>query len=194
MAALGEEEYEVAAGVCECGERSKSVPVLYLDIDGTVREGKDDALGRFVNCADDVRVFPEAVEMMRRWKEGGGRIIGVSNQGGIALGIVEKTDVTEAMLETQRQAEGLFDAIAFCEHHPDAADPAAARCWCRKPRVGLLVETAYSVREMYPHENYPVHMALFVGDRAEDKACAEAAGIDFQDACAWRGQARRVWQ
>lgn len=24
------------------------VPILYLDIDGTVREGKDDALGRFV--------------------------------------------------------------------------------------------------------------------------------------------------
>jgi hypothetical protein len=26
-----------------------AVPVLYLDLDGTVREGKDDALGRFVN-------------------------------------------------------------------------------------------------------------------------------------------------
>ncbi|MFI6927328.1 hypothetical protein ACIBIZ_45875 [Nonomuraea spiralis] len=59
------------------------LPVLYLDIDGTVREA------RFVNGTEDVRVFPEAVEVMRRWKQDGDRIIGVEvGQGGIALGIV----------------------------------------------------------------------------------------------------------
>lgn len=42
----------------------KAVPVLYLDLDGTVRQGKDDGLGRFVNGPEDVIVFPEAVEMM----------------------------------------------------------------------------------------------------------------------------------
>ena len=37
----------------------KAVPVLYLDMDGTVRKGKDE-LGRFVNGPEDVEVFPEA--------------------------------------------------------------------------------------------------------------------------------------
>ena len=77
-----------------------AVPVLYLDIDGTVRQGKDDALGRYVNGPDDVVVFPGAVTAMREWKSAGGRIVGVSNQGGVALGLVTKADVFAAMMET----------------------------------------------------------------------------------------------
>src|SRR5882757_10685428 len=88
-----------------------ATPVLCLDMDGTVREGKDDPIGRFVNGPGDVRVFPEAVVMMRRWRDGGGRIVGVSNQGGITLGLVSYDDVAAAMLETHRQTGGLFDKI-----------------------------------------------------------------------------------
>src|SRR6185437_6393361 len=95
----------------------KPTPVLYLDLDGTVRQGKDDPLGRFVNGPDDVVVFPEAVEMMRRWRAGGGRIIGVSNQGGIALGIVTMAAVAAAMAKTQRLTGNRFDKIAWCRHH-----------------------------------------------------------------------------
>jgi D-glycero-D-manno-heptose 1,7-bisphosphate phosphatase len=162
-----------------------AVPVLYLDIDGTVREGKDDALGRFVNGPDDVRVFPQAVEMMRRWKQGGGRIIGVSNQGGIALGIVTLSSVTAAMVETHRQAEQLFDKIAWCSHHPDADHPEMARCWCRKPAPGLLIESALKLAARH-NEFYPPYMGLMVGDRDEDKECARLAGLDFTPASTWR--------
>lgn len=164
------------------------VPLLYLDIDGTVREGKDDPLGRFVNGPEDVRVFPEAVEMMRRWKAAGGRIIGVSNQGGIALGIVKERQVAAAMMETHRQADQLFDKIAYCKHHPDASNPEMARCWCRKPRAGLLIESALDLADVHG-EYYPPYMGLVVGDRPEDQACAEAANLDFQWAADWRAQA-----
>lgn len=164
-------------------------PLLFLDIDGTVREGKDDALGRFVNGPEDVRVFPAAIEMMRRWKAGGGRIIGVSNQGGIALDIVSEHRVAAAMLETQRQAGGLFDKIAYCRHHPDAPALEMARCWCRKPAPGLLIEAALDLAARYG-EYYPPHMGLMVGDRAEDEQCAALAGLDFAWAADWRAQAR----
>lgn len=166
----------------------KAVPVLYLDIDGTVRQGKDDPLGRFVNGPEDVVVFPEAVEMMRRWKAGGGRIIGVSNQGGIALGILTERRVAAAMATTHDQAEHLFDKIAWCHHHPDASHPEMARCWCRKPSPGLLIETSLDLAHHYG-EYYPPYMALFVGDRDEDKECARLAGIDFMWATEWRAQA-----
>jgi D-glycero-D-manno-heptose 1,7-bisphosphate phosphatase len=166
----------------------RPTPVLYLDIDGTVREGKDDPLGKFVNGPEDVVVFPEAVEMMRRWKRGGGRIIGVSNQGGIALGIVSEPLVAAAMMETHRQVNGLFDKIAYCKHHPDASHPEMARCWCRKPKAGLLIESALDLARGYD-EIYPPYMGLMVGDRPEDEACAEAAGLDFQWAADWRAQA-----
>jgi D-glycero-D-manno-heptose 1,7-bisphosphate phosphatase len=173
------------------GERR--VPLLCLDLDGTVRQGKDDALGRFVNGPADVVVFPEAVEMMRRWKAAGGRIIGVSNQGGIALGYMTPGDCAAAMLATYELSGRLFDKIAWCSHHPDAADPEMVRCWCRKPTPGLVIETALGLAAKH-HEYYPPHMGLFVGDRPEDEECARLAGFDFQWAADWRAQAAGVSQ
>ena len=164
----------------------KAVPVLYLDMDGTVRQGKDDALGRFVNGPEDVVVFPEAVERMRIWKQGGGRIAAVSNQGGIALGILSEAKVADAMLETQRQCDGLFDLIFWCRHHPAAQHPERARCWCRKPSAGAVAEAAHGLIARYPGEFYPPYMGLFVGDRDEDRLCAESAGLDFAWAADWR--------
>jgi len=168
--------------------KERAVPVLYLDIDGTVRQGKDDALGRFVNGPEDVVVFPEAVEMMRRWKAGGGRIIGVSNQGGIALGILSFGAVKAAMAETHKQAGELFDRLLWCMHHPNATEPEMARCWCRKPSPGLLIEGSINLAEQH-HEFYPPYMGLMVGDRDEDRECARLAGLDFQDAAEWRAAA-----
>lgn len=166
----------------------KKKSLLVLDIDGTVREGKDDALGRFVNGPEDVRVFPQAARMMREWKRRGGRIIGVSNQGGIALGIVTMEAVQAAMVETNRQCNGLFDTIAICAHHPDAKDPELARCWCRKPAPGLVIEAALRLSGR-TFEFYPPHMGLFVGDRNEDRQCAEICGFDFMPAAEWRALA-----
>jgi D-glycero-D-manno-heptose 1,7-bisphosphate phosphatase len=165
----------------------KAVPVLYLDLDGTVRKGKDE-LGRFVNGPEDVEVFPEAVEMMRRWKAGGGRIIAVSNQGGVALGIVTHKKVAQAMRETHAQTGGLFDKITYCVHHPDASSPEMARCWCRKPSPGLVIEGALEVARHFG-EYYPPYMGLMVGDRPEDQECARLAGLDFQWAAEWRARA-----
>lgn len=170
---------------------AKATPVLYLDLDGTVRQGKDDALGKFVNGPEDVRVFPEAVEMMRRWKQGGGRIIGVSNQGGIALGYMTMKACKDAMLETQRQCEALFDKIAWCSHHPDAKHPEMARCWCRKPSPGLLIESALDLAQL-KNEFYPPYMGLMVGDRPEDEECARLSGLDFTPAAEWRARAAEV--
>lgn len=172
---------------------TRAIPVLYLDIDGTVREGKDDPLDRFVNGPEDVRVFPEAVEMMRRWKYGrNGRIVGVSNQGGIALGVVDPNQVMLAMAETNRQAKGLFDRIAWCAHHPNADPPKITRCWCRKPRPGMLIEAATLMLADHPGETYPPHLAMMVGDRDEDRLCAEAANVPFQWAADWRERAKSV--
>jgi D-glycero-D-manno-heptose 1,7-bisphosphate phosphatase len=162
-----------------------AVPVLYLDLDGTVRKGEDE-LGRFVNGPDDVEVFPEAVERMRRWKQGGGRIAAVSNQGGVALGIVSFELVSAAMMETQRQCDGLLDVVQFCIHHPDAPHPEMARCWCRKPSAGAVVEAAHGLCERFPGEFYPPYMGRFVGDRPEDEQCARSAGLDFEWAKDWR--------
>lgn len=168
----------------------KAVPLLAVDLDGTVRHGFDE-LGRFVNGPDDVVIFPEAVEMMRRWKSAGGRIVAVSNQGGIALGHMTMRDCAEAMMRTYRLSGELIDKIAFCRHHPAAARLEMGRCWCRKPSPGLLIEAALELSAKHG-EVYPPYMGMFVGDRPEDEECARLAGFDFQWAADWRAQAAGV--
>lgn len=158
--------------------------VLYLDIDGTVRHGKDE-LGFFVSKASEVIVFPEAKKLILKAKEAGWRIVGISNQGGIALGLANLTDIAEAFIETNKQCDYAFDKIAFCQHHPNAKDPEYAVCWCRKPRAGLVIESALDLARKN-NEYYPPHLSLFVGDRPEDKECAEAVNIKFMDAKEWR--------
>lgn len=162
----------------------KMVPVLYCDLDGTVRKGKDE-LGRFVNEPEDVELFEGMVELLHGYKELGWRIIGVSNQGGIALGHMTMETCIKAMVETQKQAEGAFDKIAWCSHFPTASIPEMAVCWCRKPRPGLIIESAYELAG-HTGEIYPPHLGLMVGDRPEDEQCAENAGLQFLGAAEWR--------
>lgn len=164
------------------GERT--VPVLYCDIDGTIRWGKDE-LGQFVNTPEDVRVFDGVPELLWHYKNFGWRIVGISNQGGIALGHMDKATCLAAMAETQRQTYNAFDRLVWCSHHPDAKDPEMAVCWCRKPKPGLVIEAALSLANQ-TGEIYPPHLGLFVGDRPEDEQCAKNVGLEFLDAAEWR--------
>lgn len=166
----------------------KRVPVLYLDLDGTVRWGKDE-LGHFGRSVEDVRVFPEVPPLLARYKEFGWRIVAVSNQGGIALGHLTNDECAAMMMETQKQSGNSFDKIMWCQHHPDAKDSEMAVCWCRKPRPGLIILAAYALSAQY-NEIYPPHLGLMVGDRLEeDKGAAENAGLPFMNAVAWRSGA-----
>lgn len=168
--------------------KTKAVPVLYVDLDGTVRQGEED-LGHPVNHPDEVTVFPSAVELMKQWKMAGGRIAGVTNAGAVALGEVEADHILQAMIRTQEQSGYLFDLVQICFHHPDAADPENARCWCRKPSAGAVAEAVFGLHARYPGEYYPPHLSLFVGDQDVDRQCAENAMIDFMWAKEWRATA-----
>lgn len=165
------------------GERM--VPVLYCDIDGTIRHGKDE-LGRFVNTAEDVQVFEGVADLLWEYKRRGWRIVGISNQGGIALGHMSMKTCKEAMAETHKQTGYAFDKLSWCNHHPGASNPEMAVCWCRKPRPGLIIESAFDMAAARVGETYPPHLALFIGDRPEDAECAANAGIRFMDAKDWR--------
>lgn len=165
---------------------SKAVSILYLDLDGTVRHGKDQ-LGRFVNKPSDVVIFPEALQKIREWKLSGGRVVAITNQGGVALGFMPFEIALQTLIETQKLCNNLFDMMMMCVHHPEAKEQEMAVCWCRKPRIGNIVEAAVRLGHLYKDEYYPPHMALFIGDRPEDKACAEGAGVRFMDASEWRG-------
>jgi D-glycero-D-manno-heptose 1,7-bisphosphate phosphatase len=163
----------------------RAVPVLWLDLDGTVRHNRHDPDG-YVNDADDVAVFTEVPGLMEQYVEAGWRIAGITNQGGIALGIIGEQDVMAAILRTQELVGGHFDKVGWCPHHPDAADPTVAICWCRKPRIGMIASLAYDLHQDHPDERYPPSMGLLVGDSECDRDAAENAGLPFMWAADWR--------
>jgi D-glycero-D-manno-heptose 1,7-bisphosphate phosphatase len=74
----------------------------------------------------------------------------------------------------------------MCQHHPAATDPEYANCFCRKPKMGMLVMGQMWLNEQYPDEIYPPHLMLMVGDRPEDEQCAKSAGVTFMNAADWR--------
>lgn len=158
----------------------QQVPVLYCDIDGTIRHGKDE-LGKFVNTAEDVVVFDGVADLLWSYKNLGWRIIGVSNQGGIALGHLTMDDCFAAMGETQRQCRLAFDKIVFCAHSPFDE----RGCPCRKPGTAMVTNSRDWLFQQYG-ESYPWHLGLFVGDRPEDETCAANAGLPFMWAQEWR--------
>lgn len=165
----------------------KATKVLYLDLDGTVRKGYDE-IGKFVNKAEDVEIFEGVPALIQQYKQNGYRIVGITNQGGVSLGHVTFRDMQDAIIRTNELCGNSFDKIMVCIHHPDAKELEYAVCWCRKPRIGNIVEAAIMLERQYD-EYYPPHLALFVGDRPEDKECAENANITFMDAKEWRAQA-----
>lgn len=169
--------------------KSKAISLLVLDLDGTVRQGREDDLGRYVNGPQDVVIFPEALDLMRRWKTNGGRIIGVTNQPCIGLEITPENDIFCAIGETHKQLDGLFDAISVCPHHPEAIHASMRVCWCRKPAPGLVFQAALSL-SVGLGEDYPVGLALFVGDRETDKECARRINMPFMWAKDWRATAK----
>jgi D-glycero-D-manno-heptose 1,7-bisphosphate phosphatase len=164
---------------------AKRVPILFLDLDGTVRKGFDE-LGRFVNNADDVELFPRMAERLLSYKQAGFRIVGVTNQGGIATGDCTFDGAVSAVRRTQELSGNAFDRIVMCQHHPAAKDPEMANCFCRKPKIGMLVMAQIWLNEIHPDEIYPPHLALMIGDRSEDAKCAESAGVTFMYAADWR--------
>lgn len=184
-----EQMQEVAKSIGQLG-----VPLLVLDVDGTVRKGFDE-LGKFVNGPEDVEVFPEVHERMTQWKRHGGRILFASNQGGIATGLVSIQSVVEAMKVTIAELmlgdQPLVDKVGFCMHHPESPFPELRQCWCRKPNPGLIIESGLELGAAFG-EFYPPHLGLVVGDRPEDEGAAMNAGFPFLSAAEWRAGSQ-VW-
>jgi histidinol-phosphate phosphatase family protein len=109
-----------------------------------------------------VRPVPGARRAVRRLREAGLRIGLVTNQSGIARGLLTPGAVRAVNDELQRQV-GAFDAVAVCPHGPEEG------CGCRKPAPGLVLRAAGALG-LRPDET------VVIGDIGADVAAAAAAG------------------
>jgi D-glycero-D-manno-heptose 1,7-bisphosphate phosphatase len=105
---------------------------VFLDRDGVINQKM--AEGRYVTSAVEFNPLPGVREAIAKLNRAGMRVIVVSNQRGIALGLYTAADVLDIHASFQSELhghDGHVDAFYFCPH--DKAD-----CDCRKPLPGLF--------------------------------------------------------
>jgi histidinol-phosphate phosphatase family protein len=115
--------------------------------------------------ADPELVLPMAGvrRSLDRLRARGIRLGIVSNQSGIARGVLREDDVAAVTARVVEQL-GPFDDVRWCPHGPDEG------CACRKPAPGLLLEAAAALGVD------PLRCAM-IGDIGADVEAARAAGM-----------------
>jgi D-glycero-D-manno-heptose 1,7-bisphosphate phosphatase len=132
---------------------------VFFDRDGTLMED-----ARYCGDPARVRVFAGVTEALRRLKAAGFATFVITNQSGIARGLITEGQYRAVHAEFLRQAgAGLIDATYYCA---DAPGIPSAR---RKPAPGMVLEAA---------ADYGIHLAqsYFIGDKAADIECGRRAG------------------
>lgn len=142
----------------------KNKPAIFLDRDGVLVEEKG-----YIVSIKDLNIFPYAKECVSKIKEKGYCAIVITNQSGVARGLLSEEKLKEINHYLLR-ATGI-DAIYYCPHHPNGKVSAYSKsCICRKPAVGLF-QRACEDYHIDMHESY------MVGDRACDIKAGQNAGI-----------------
>lgn len=141
---------------------SDSVRAVFLDRDGVINSDRDD----YVKNVGELRIFPFAPSAIKRLNDAGWPVFVVSNQQGVAKGIIAENDLDAMEREISRQVEdagGRITKFYYCKHL------ASDGCSCRKPEPGMILKAA---------DEYGIDLAesVMVGDTAHDIAAGKSAG------------------
>jgi histidinol-phosphate phosphatase family protein len=136
-------------------------PVVFLDRDGTLIEDKG-----FLGDPAGVVVLPTVVDALKLLAARGFATIVISNQSGIARGVLDDAKVRGVNAEIVRQLEGdgvAIDGWYWCPHYDEGCD-------CRKPEPAL-------VHRAVAEHALTLDRGAMIGDRGSDVALGHRVGI-----------------
>jgi len=137
---------------------------VFFDRDGTLNE----EVGHLVRL-DMLRVLDGAPAAVKLARDSGFRTAIVTNQSGIARGLVSEELVDEANRRVAAACGGV-DAVYYCPHHPDAGDgPLKRVCECRKPAPGMILRGRDEL-------GVELDRSVTIGDSLADLGAAARAG------------------
>jgi histidinol-phosphate phosphatase family protein len=134
---------------------------FFFDRDGTLIVDRG-----YIRRTEDIEFFPETIATLQGLQSRGFLLVVVSNQSGIARGLITEEEARNVSDTFCRVLQGNGIAIAsahFCPHLPDAG------CECRKPKPGMLLEAGRAL-------NIDFSQSYMVGDRRTDCEAGEAVG------------------
>lgn len=141
---------------------------MFIDRDGTLIEEAG-----YLNRLDRLAFFPYTVDAVRALNRGGLAVVLITNQGGIAKGLLDEAFLEKAhglVIDRLRAGGASIDGIYYCPHHPHGTiEHLSVRCDCRKPKPGLLKQAA---REL----NLDLTGSFVVGDRVKDMQAGRSVG------------------
>ena len=129
---------------------------VFLDRDGVLNEKMPE--GKYVTCREEFSLLSGVADAIRRLNRAGLRVILVSNQRGIALGIYSAGDVDaiHAALQATLERHGAhLDGIYYCPHDKGT-------CNCRKPLPGLFERAVANFPEI------EARSSMIIGDSLSD--------------------------
>lgn len=145
---------------------------IFLDRDGTVNKRPPKA--QYICREEDFIWLDRAKEAIKRLNDAGYFIIMVSNQAGIARGIMSDDDFNKIQKKMEldlAQIGAHIDAVYYCPHGWDD------NCECRKPKPGMIYQA---------QKDYSINLSqcVMIGDDIRDVVTAhnaEMRGILIQD-------------
>lgn len=144
-------------------------PAVFLDRDGTLIEEAG-----YLDSLEKLALIPSTVDALRLLARAGFRLVVVTNQSGIALGLFDEPFVREthdALGARLADAGAHVDGWYYCPHHPAGQVPALTiTCECRKPAPALLRQAAEDL-------GLDLSRSWVVGDRWGDVRLADTAGL-----------------
>lgn len=141
------------------------VKTAFLDRDGVINEKAPE--GDYVRRPEDLKLLNGATHAVARLNRAGVRVVVVTNQRGVALGLYGTDDVRaiQAALEKLLAADGAhLDGFYFCPHDVGA-------CNCRKPLTGLFEEALTDFPEI------DAGSSVMIGDSLSDIEFGRAVGM-----------------
>ncbi len=137
--------------------------VAFLDRDGTLIVDK-----HYLSDPAQVALVPHAANAVRAFNYSLVPVIVVSNQSGIARGLLTEEDyrAQRARIDNLLEERSAFiDDHYHCPHHPAISGP----CECRKPGIGLFEQA------IVEHQ-VDAASSFFIGDKLRDLLPAQVYG------------------
>ena len=148
-----------------CRADFSEVEYVFLDRDGVINRKPPDS--EYVASWESSHLLPGIEQAIMRLNRSSKRVIVVTNQRGIALGLLSEADLNSIheKLKSHLAAFGAhIDAIYFCPHDH-------GECSCRKPETGMF-ERAFRDLPGASPEN-----SVMIGDSASDILAGAALGM-----------------
>jgi len=143
-------------------------PAVFLDRDGTLNIDAG-----YLDRKERLMLFPWSLDSVRLLRRAGYAVVVVTNQSGVARGMIEESFVEEAHQIIQSRLIDIgekLDGHYYCPHEPSASIEAfRVDCDCRKPKPGLVTRAARDL-------GLDVERSIVVGDKWSDIGLAKQTG------------------